>query len=66
MVEMLIAMLILAGSFVAITGAMPLAALMHRAAHERQVALSLAQVQMEYFLTNPGPNAGTASGLSDG
>jgi|WetSurMetagenome_2_1015567.scaffolds.fasta_scaffold351395_2 prepilin-type N-terminal cleavage/methylation domain-containing protein len=59
LIEIMLAMLILLGSFVMITGVMPLAAIVHRAAQERQVALSLAQAQMEHFLTNPGPVAGT-------
>jgi prepilin-type N-terminal cleavage/methylation domain-containing protein len=58
LVEIMMALLILLGSFVMITGAMPLAAVVHRSAQERQVALSLAQAQMEHFLTNPGPVAG--------
>ena len=41
-----------------LTGAIPLAALLHRAALERETALSLAQFQLEYFLTNPGPFPG--------
>jgi prepilin-type N-terminal cleavage/methylation domain-containing protein len=65
LIEVLIAMLILVGSFVMITGAMPLAALMHRSAQEREIALSLAQAQMEYFLTNPGPTAGTTGSTAD-
>jgi hypothetical protein len=32
--------------------------MIHRGALERQQATSLAQVQMEYFLTNPGPFPG--------
>jgi len=56
----MMAMLILLGSFIMITGTMPLAAVVHRAAQERQVALALAQAQMEYFLTSPGPAAGTS------
>jgi prepilin-type N-terminal cleavage/methylation domain-containing protein len=60
LVETLIALLIMLGSFIMITGTMPLAAIVHRAAQERQVALSLAQAQLEYFLTNPGPAAGTS------
>jgi prepilin-type N-terminal cleavage/methylation domain-containing protein len=58
LVEVLIAVVILAGSFSAILAAMPLSALLHRAALERETSLSLAQFQMEYFLTNPGPFAG--------
>ncbi len=51
-------MLILLGSFVALTSAFPLAALVHRSSLERSVALSLAQEQMEFYLANPGPAAG--------
>jgi prepilin-type N-terminal cleavage/methylation domain-containing protein len=64
LVETMIALLILLGSFVMITGAMPLAAIVHRSAQERQVALSLAQAQLEFFLTNPGPAAGTSGNQS--
>jgi prepilin-type N-terminal cleavage/methylation domain-containing protein len=65
LIEVLIALLILLGSFVMITAAIPLAALVHRSALEREIALSLAQAQMEYFLTNPGPNAGMAGSTAD-
>ncbi len=58
LVETLIAIVIMAGAFIAIAGAIPLAAMIHRGALEREQALSLAQYQMEYFLTNPGPLAG--------
>jgi Tfp pilus assembly protein PilV len=58
LVEVLIALLIMAGSFVALTTAMPVSALMHRSALERETALSLAQFQLEFFLTNPGPFPG--------
>jgi prepilin-type N-terminal cleavage/methylation domain-containing protein len=60
LVETMMAMLILLGSFIMLTGTMPLAAVVHRAAQERQVALALAQAQMEFFLTSPGPVAGTS------
>ena len=60
LIETMMALVILLGSFVMITGAMPLAAVVHRSAQERQVALALAQDQMEFFLTNPGPSAGTS------
>jgi prepilin-type N-terminal cleavage/methylation domain-containing protein len=59
LIETMMALVILLGSFVMITGTMPLAAVVHRSAQERQVALALAQAQMEFFLTNPGPTAGT-------
>jgi len=58
LVEMLIALLILMGAFVAIAGAIPLASLLHRSSLEQERALALAQDQMEYFLTNPGPYPG--------
>jgi prepilin-type N-terminal cleavage/methylation domain-containing protein len=58
LIEVLIALLIMVGAFVTITGAIPAASLIHRAALERETALSLAQFQMEYFLTNPGPYPG--------
>ena len=58
LIETLIAIVLLMGAFVAIAGAIPLAALIHRGALEREQALALAQDQMEYFLTNPGPYPG--------
>jgi Tfp pilus assembly protein PilV len=58
LVESLIAVGLMAGSLIAIAGAIPLSALIHRSALEREQALSLAQFQMEYFLTNPGPMVG--------
>ena len=56
--EMLIALIIMVGAFVSLAGAIPLAAIMHRSALERERALSLAQYELEYFLTNPGPFPG--------
>ena len=64
LVETLIAVALMAGAFLALAGAIPLAAMIHRGALERQQAVSLAQVQMEYFLTNPGPFPGD-SGTQD-
>jgi prepilin-type N-terminal cleavage/methylation domain-containing protein len=58
LVEMLISLLILTGAFVAIAGAIPLASLLHRSSLEQERALALAQYQLEYFLTNPGPYPG--------
>ena len=58
LVETLIALALMAGAFLALASAIPLAAMIHRGALERQQAVSLAQVQMEYFLTNPGPYPG--------
>lgn len=65
LVELMIALLIMTGAFVALAGAIPLAAIVHRAALEREQALSLAQHQMEYFLTNPGPYPGDSGSTSD-
>ena len=58
LVETLIALVLMMGAFLALASALPLAAMIHRGALERQQATSLAQVQMEYFLTNPGPYPG--------
>jgi prepilin-type N-terminal cleavage/methylation domain-containing protein len=58
LVETLIAMVLMAGAFMALAGAIPLASMIHRGALEREQALSLAQYQMEFFLTNPGPLPG--------
>jgi type II secretory pathway pseudopilin PulG len=58
LVETLMAIALMAGVFIALAGAIPLAAMIHRGAFEREQALSLAQCQMEYFLTNPGPYPG--------
>ena len=58
LVETLIAVALMAGAFMAIAGTIPLAGLIHRGALEREQALSLAECQMEYFLTNPGPYPG--------
>jgi len=58
LVETLIAVALMSGAFLALAGAIPLATMIHRGALERQQAISLAQVQMEYFLTNPGPYPG--------
>jgi prepilin-type N-terminal cleavage/methylation domain-containing protein len=58
LVETLIALALMAGAFLSLASAIPLAAMIHRGALERQQAVSLAQVQMEYFLTNPGPYPG--------
>jgi prepilin-type N-terminal cleavage/methylation domain-containing protein len=58
LIETLIAVVIMAGTFIAIAGSIPLAAMIHRGALEREQALSLAQYQIEYFLTNPGPMPG--------
>ena len=68
MVETLIALTLMAGAFLALASAIPLAAMIHRGALERQQAVSLAQVQMEYFLTNPGPypgNSGTQASFQN-
>jgi prepilin-type N-terminal cleavage/methylation domain-containing protein len=65
LVELMIALLIMTGAFVALAGALPLAAIVHRAALEREQALSLAQYQLEYFLTNPGPYPGDSGSTSD-
>jgi len=58
LVETLIALALMSGVFITLAGAIPLAAMIHRGAFEREQALSLAQYQMEYFLTNPGPYPG--------
>jgi hypothetical protein len=65
LVSVLIAVLIAAGSFVAITTAMPMSALIHRTALEKETALSLAQFQLEFFLTNPGPFPGETGTETD-
>jgi len=68
MVETLIALTLMAGAFLALASAIPLAAMINRGALERQQAVSLAQVQMEYFLTNPGPypgNSGTQASFQN-
>jgi hypothetical protein len=57
-VESLIALVILVGAMLSIAGSIPVAALVHRGALERERALALAQFQLEYFLTNPGPIVG--------
>ncbi len=44
---------------------MPLSALTHRAALEKETALSLARYQMEYFLTNPGPYPGDSGSTAN-
>jgi prepilin-type N-terminal cleavage/methylation domain-containing protein len=59
LVEILIAILIMGISFMALAGSIPLSALIYRGALEKEQALSLAQAQMEFLLTNPGPAAGT-------
>ena len=59
------ATIILAGSFIALSTAFPLSALMHRTALEKEVAGSLAQHQMEYFLANPGPFVGVTGTTTD-
>ena len=56
--ETMMAMLLISGAFVAMAGAIPMASVIHRAALERERAMALAQYQLEYFLTNPGPYAG--------
>jgi prepilin-type N-terminal cleavage/methylation domain-containing protein len=58
LIETLIAIALMSGAFLALAGAIPLAAIVHRGALEKQQAVSLAQVQLEYFLTNPGPIPG--------
>lgn len=58
LIESLIAVGLMAGAFIALAGAIPLASLIHRASLEREQALALAQFQMEFFLTNPGPAVG--------
>ena len=65
LVETLIAIVLMMGAFLAIAGAIPLAAMIHRGALERQIAMSLAQGQMEFFLTNPGPYAGATGTKAD-
>jgi prepilin-type N-terminal cleavage/methylation domain-containing protein len=59
LLEILFAILIMGISFMALAGSIPLAALIHRGALEKEQAISLAQAQMEFFLTNPGPVSGT-------
>jgi prepilin-type N-terminal cleavage/methylation domain-containing protein len=58
LIETLIAIALMGGAFLALAGAIPLATMVHRGALERQQAVSLAQVQLEFFLTNPGPLPG--------
>jgi prepilin-type N-terminal cleavage/methylation domain-containing protein len=58
LIETLFAVVLIAGAFLAIVTAIPLASMIHRGALERQQAVTLAQAQMEYFLTNPGPYPG--------
>ncbi len=65
LVETLIAVALMAGAFLSLAGAIPLAAMINRGALERQQAVSLAQVQMEYFLTNPGPYPGDSGTQTD-
>jgi Tfp pilus assembly protein PilV len=65
LVEALIAVVLITGAFLALVTALPLAAMIHRGALERQQAVSLAQVQMEYFLTNPGPYPGDSGTGAD-
>jgi Tfp pilus assembly protein PilV len=65
LVETLLAILLMTGAFLALAGAIPLAAMIHRGALERQQAVSLARVQLEYFLTNPGPYPGDAGTEAD-
>jgi prepilin-type N-terminal cleavage/methylation domain-containing protein len=65
LVETLIAVVLITGAFLALVTALPLAAMIHRGALERQQAISLAQVQMEYFLTNPGPYPGDSGAKAD-
>ena len=64
LLEILISLLIMTGAFVALAGAIPLAALLHRASLEKEAALALAQYQLEYFLTNPGPYPGDSGETS--
>ena len=65
LVESLIALVLMVGAFVTLAGAIPLAAIVHRGALEREQALALAQFQMEYFLTNPGPFPGDSGTKAD-
>ena len=65
LVEILFALVLMAGAFLALASAIPLATMIHRGALERQQAISLAQVQMEYFLTNPGPYPGDSGAKED-
>ena len=64
-VEVLIATVILAGAFVALTSVFPIAALAHRGALEKEIAASLAQHEIEHLLTNPGPFPGTTGVTAD-
>ena len=59
LVEVLIATVILTGAFVMILGLFPMAALQHRRALEKEISTSLAQGQLEFFLSSPGPVPGT-------
>jgi len=59
LVEVLIATVILSGAFVMILGLFPMAALQHRRALEKEISTSLAQGQLEFFLSSPGPSPGT-------
>jgi len=65
LIETLIAVVLIMGAFLALVTAVPLAAMIHRGALERQQAVSLAQGQMEYFLTNPGPYPGDSGTQAD-
>lgn len=68
LIETLIALVLVVGAFLSVVTAIPLASMIHRGALERQQAVSLAQAQMEYFLTNPGPypgNSGTKSSFQN-
>ena len=65
LIEVLIATMIMAGSFIALSAAFPLAALTHRTALEKEIANAMAQDQMEYFLASPGPVVGTTGVETD-
>lgn len=65
LVETLIAILLMAGAFSALAASIPLAAIIHRGALQREQALALAQAQLEFFLTNPGPFAGDQGNQSN-
>jgi Tfp pilus assembly protein PilV len=65
LVEILIATVILAGAFVMILGLFPMAALQHRGALEKEIASSLAQGQLEFFLSSPGPVPGATGTTTD-
>ena len=65
LVEVLIATVILCGAFVMILGLFPMAALQHRNALEKEISTSLAQGQLEFFLSSPGPVPGSTGTTTD-